>query len=60
MAQVNSTPGKNETIGNVTVSSGSAEVGSTSSTKLTATLNTVSYTQSEPGKITSPVNVKRS
>ena len=28
--------------------------------KLAATLTTVAYTQSEPGKTVSPVNVKRS
>ena len=60
MAQINSSPGKNEALGNVTVSSASAEVGSTSSTKLTATLNTVAYAQNEPGKAISPVNIKRS
>ena len=60
MAQVNSSPGQNQTAGNATVSSNSAEVGPTSSTKLTATINTVAYGQSEPGKAVSPVNVKRS
>ena len=60
MAQVNSEPGKNQTNANAAVTSSSSEVGSTSSTKLAATLTTVSYSQSEPGKAISPTNVKRS
>jgi hypothetical protein len=60
MAQVNSTPGQNQTNANAVVASASAEVGPTASTKLSATLTTVAYMQSEPGKAVSTVNVKRS
>ena len=59
MAQVNSSPGQNQTAGNVAVSTSASETGVTSA-KATAAATAVTYTQSEPGKAVSPVNVKRS
>jgi hypothetical protein len=49
MAQVNSTPGKNEVNANVVVVPGPAQPGAQSS-RTFATNTTVSYMQSEPGK----------
>jgi hypothetical protein len=59
VSQVNSTPGQNQAAANAVVSSGRSQPGSVDQeTKANAIV--VPYTQSEPGKTISPVNVKRS
>jgi hypothetical protein len=48
MAQVNSTPGQNQTAANLTVSAATAEVGATAA-KVAAAAVSVPYAQTEPG-----------
>jgi hypothetical protein len=59
VAQVNSSPGQNQVFGTVAVVPAISEVGTVTATKTIATLTTVSYSQSEPGKPISNVNTKR-
>jgi hypothetical protein len=57
MAQVNSTPGKNQIAANLAVAPAQSETGVTS-TKAAAAATVVPYAQSEPGKST-VTNAKR-
>lgn len=53
MTQVNSSPGQNQIAGNIAVTPSVSAPGA-SNTRGTATLTTVAYMQSEPGRTVNP------